>query len=314
VKRSAGVTISAVLVIIGGALLLLLAAIGVIALLLQPGALSNTSSKVQPPPFALMVLGFAVLALLAAWAIATGIGLFMLQPWSRWSIVIGSGFITVMGILTSTVMFMIPTPPGTPPAAMATARTIVVIMYGLPALLGIFWLWFFNRASVKVQFTAAGDLSPDGTPAGIYVLAVILLAGAVSCVIMIFTGYPASMFGFVATGWAARALFLAIAACQLFVGLALWRLQPAGRIGAIAFFAFGIVNNLSLALIPGSVSRLMGAMRTLTPQAQPIPATGHLLEIMLIFGAIVCALPIWWLIRRRAVFYPPIQAITGPAL
>jgi len=314
VKRSAGVTVSAVLAILGGALLLLFAALGVIAVLLQAGGRSQTSANVHPPALTVMILGFAVLALLAAWPIATGIALFLLQPWSRWSIIIGSGCMTVMGILTFTVMFIVPTPLGTPPAALAMARIVVLIMYGLPALLGIFWLWFFNRTSVKVQFTGVGDPSPGGTPAGIYVIAVFLLAGAVSCLIMIFTGYPGAILGIVATGWAARALFLAMAACQLFVGLALWRLQPSGRIGAIAFFTFGIVNNLSFAFIPGSVTRLMGAMTSVAPQMPPLPASGHLLELMMFFSAMVCALPIWWLIRRRAVFYPPAESVIGPAL
>jgi hypothetical protein len=79
-KRALGVTLAGIAAILGSVLLLLFVPFLLFAAFGTP--LPNA------PPFlkaGLLVMSFFLLAF-AAWGIATGIGLFRLRLWSRWSI------------------------------------------------------------------------------------------------------------------------------------------------------------------------------------------------------------------------------------
>src|SRR5256886_11300340 len=148
-RRSGAVTVVAVLAILGRLFLLLCRAVVFSALLLKV-----PSPRPEVPPF----MGIALLATeglmmcLSLFGMATGIGLFYLRHWARISILIWGGvsvFVGLMGISIVFLMSFSPTPPAPdwPPEGMQAVRWILLIVYGVPLLIGIWWL---DRKSTRL--------------------------------------------------------------------------------------------------------------------------------------------------------------------
>ncbi len=159
--RSAGVTANAVVALVGSVLTL---AMGALMLFGMVFALQST--PVEPPkdfPLpavylkAFMMLMPLVYVLPAIWGICTGIGLLRLKNWARISIIVFGGLLAVFGLFGAfgALIMSLVTLPSTPdvnPTAMTVVR-IFMVLFALAQLgLGVWWLYFFNRATVKAQF------------------------------------------------------------------------------------------------------------------------------------------------------------------
>jgi hypothetical protein len=194
-----------------------------------------------------------------------------------------------------------PSPPGGPSGLMTGVRIGIVCVYGILALIGGWWLYLFNRASVVAQF-APGP--PPARPLSVSVIAWVLVFGGVACFVYTWLPFPAMLFSFMITGWSAKAAYLLLSLLQLWLGAGLLRLRPLSRVLTIGFFAFGALNGLSFALLPGSAARMMQAMAN--PPAsmrQPTPADFPLpLVPIAVTMVITCGVPIWFLVRRRNAF------------
>lgn len=305
-KRSIGVTLSAILTILGATALLLLAALMLATLFVQ---------RSQPAPSAFVrwsVLVFSFLLLVfAAWGIATAVGLFRLRAWSRWSILVFSGLLATFGGLSVLMVAILPMPP--PPDTPANIWAVVLIgfvsFYALLALIGGWWLYFFNAARTKAQFAAGGaPATPPHRPVSVSVIAGLLLFGALTCLVFGFLPFPAALFGMVVTGWPARIAYLAISVIQLGLAVGLLRLQPLSRTLAIAYFAYGVVNLALLALLPGYSERIAAASMSILPaEVLQAPAFNSVQSMWacLLFGLLFNGLAIWFLIRRREAFVKP---------
>lgn len=152
-RRSVGVTLSAVLLFVWSAVPLFFGMLAALAFLAPP---------LIPFPgmaiFRALVVAMSLIALgLASWGIASGVGLMKLQRWARTStLVLGS----LMIYLSLPPAFVLPfwriREIGAAPVHFGeSGRVAVAAFYAAFATLGIFWLFFFNRQSIKAQFKPA---------------------------------------------------------------------------------------------------------------------------------------------------------------
>ncbi|HEY6269532.1 MAG TPA: hypothetical protein VIX11_14605 [Candidatus Acidoferrum sp.] len=161
-KRSASVTAAAVVAILGSVFLLLCCSLAFFVFLLAklPGPASAL-----PPAMRYMMLGTqGFMICLSLYGIATGIGVLYLRKWARSSILTWGGlsvFFSGLGMLIFSLMPFPPNPnaPELTPESMPGVRLFLVLVYGVPLLIGVWWLILFNRASVKAQFR--GTALPD---------------------------------------------------------------------------------------------------------------------------------------------------------
>jgi hypothetical protein len=296
-NRSAGITIIAVLALIGSALLLAMAVFIAIAMIAMPIPASNDA---QLPPMFFKVFRVVLPLFYAApavWGIVTAVGLLQLRNWARISTVVFSVVLIVfgaLGILTSMVFFLKPPPGnGLDPKIFSLIGAFTALFALAQIGVGIWWLVFFNRASVKAQFlpqppsfphlghvTApyAIDMphsatppppglapplavpiaapNPSGRPLSISIIAWYLLAGCLFIPFSFFLHSPTALFLTILTGWQASAFFLVVAGVHVYAGTTLLRMKPAGRWIGIGYFIFNFVNIAVFYLAPGGHARL----------------------------------------------------------
>jgi hypothetical protein len=124
------------------------------------------------PGFVLSVMIFAILfyLALAAWAIATVVGLFRMRSWARISIMIIGGGLVAIGLFSTAVsvampamMKSMPPIPGVDPALMRIVFLIVAALWLFVAAVGVWWLVYFalrNTREAFAQAAAQRGLSP----------------------------------------------------------------------------------------------------------------------------------------------------------
>ena len=316
-KRPPGVIVSAILLLLI-ALLELLAALG---MGLAGAVLSSQGLKAAPqglpgqtiqpwvPAVEYAMAGFSVA--LAAWGIATMVGLFQMRRWARYSILVIGGGMAVIGLfsmLGMLVMLFVPMPlPQTgDPSQEAAARMavhmafgVITLLYGMVFGLGVFWLVYFNLKKVREAFAgAAGAQAESPRPFLIAVIAVLCLIGAPICVAAAFLPFPATLLGFTLHGAAKTALYLAVAAVDCAAGVGLWRLREWGRRLELAFLGLGIVNCLVYLVRPslatranGEIYRTMGITQpTLPPHFLAVVYSGTFGLSTLLMAAMIAVL------------------------
>lgn len=150
-KASSSVVFSAVLAILGGIFMMLLS---VMSLSLVP--LSPDRENIVSVAASLAVVFFGI----GAFAVGTGVGLLRLKNWARISTLIWSGITVFFGSFTLIALLLVPfpsVPPTSPPINTGTIKAMAVILYGIPILIGIWWLILFNKKPVKEQFLESGS-------------------------------------------------------------------------------------------------------------------------------------------------------------
>jgi len=336
VKRSSGVTVIAVLSLLGSLVVLLIGAL-VAALPFLSSKFGDENSAFPPGVFKLMMGAVAlVYILLAAWGIATSVGLFRLRNWARISIIVFAVCLISMGGFSALTFLVMPFPAG--PNQQVDAHIVsgvrVVMLSFAAGLLGIgaWWLVYFTRSKVKQQFVPVQALIPGATagapgvpfsapsygstvpdrPLSFTVIAWLLLVGAVFLPINIVMRYPAMIFTKVVTGWPAAVYYLALAAVHLYVGIGLLRLQLRARMVAIAYYGFMFVNMGVFYLAPGGSDRMLDLMRKSVrfPWVQAEAWQRQMAQFnttsFLVLGAVAglvgMLVPLYFLVTRKQAF------------
>jgi hypothetical protein len=284
---------------------------------------------------------FLAYLLPAVWGIATGVGLLRLKNWARISTLAFSVLLILMGCFGGLVTAMMPlpsTPTSSLDPAVISAIRIFTGAFWL-ALLGIaiWWLVFFTRVSVKAQFARPQSLATDGLPlpppalsgamqvvpaipqqqgsqrpTSITIIAWLLLAGCVLMPLNILLHAPAIVFTKLLTGWAAALCYLVYAVIHFFTGMGLLRLKLWARQVAIALYSFGFINMIAFYFTPGGHARFLAlteSQNSMFPWLKGIPNPPRyyldatpFLTILAVFGMVVIAVPIYFLVTRRAAF------------
>jgi hypothetical protein len=116
---------------------------------------------------------------------------------------------------------------------------------------------------------------------------------------------PALLFGVVLTGWVALAVYGVWAAAEIYLGTGLLSLQHRARIGSIALFCFGAANGVISFVGPG-YAEMMRQMQIAMPRLFLAGAQTSLPAPMWVFVLLAmagCAVPIFFLVRRRPAFH-----------
>src|SRR6185437_9158820 len=172
-KRPFGVTLSAIILLLGSSFQILMALGMALSGAIMPaqnsvGVAGSPSSAVPMPSWIPLMMYFigTVLAGFAIWGIVTAIGLFRLRRWARYSILIIGGLVAFFGLvsmlsmLAATMVSLTPLPGASPsPLAPDQAHSVQVmtkvifvvlaLMYGGICSIGVWWLVYFNRKTAR---------------------------------------------------------------------------------------------------------------------------------------------------------------------
>ncbi|MGA2846925.1 MAG: hypothetical protein ABSF68_16050 [Candidatus Acidiferrales bacterium] len=320
-NRSVGVTVTAVIVLFGSGLTLLA---GVMMLFASSSDLPIPENQVHFLKYFMVFLAVVLFAA-AAWGIASGTGLMRLREWSRISMLVFSAlllFVCIPGLLM--FLFMPFPPPGTAPSPELTkemlgaTRIFMVVLYGILAALGGWWIYFFNKRSTKDQFLKVripglegmpgGEvISPYARPLSITLIAWWLLISGFIGVLGLSVNPPVFFLGYFFKGTYASMLMLALALVQSLIGFGLLKLRPWGRTLAIYYFQFLIFNSLTMVLIPGTQARFEQAMSEMLSDMQGTlgtpPSPMHVpIWFGVIFAVPLLSLLLWIVVSRKDVF------------
>jgi hypothetical protein len=184
------------------------------------------------PPFAkpLAIVMMVLFGGLAIFGIFTSVGVLRLKNWARVSMLVWGGVMAAFcGVILLFMAFApFPDMPADTSVSFPFLRILICVVYGIPFLIGFWWLLLFNQSAVKEQFlaVAASDDQPPPAPQPRCPLPLAILAGfsifsAGFTLLLPFTNFPVNLilFGYRFHGALGVALFY-ISAGLLIVGAA----------------------------------------------------------------------------------------------
>lgn len=328
--RSAGITVSRVVVIIGSVFTILCGAM----MLLGSAFVSKSSPSAN---LCVNLSGFlifeaAMLFGFGGWGSAAGIGVLYLKRWARISLLVFAGFLVCISAPAVVLMALVPLPDTHDvnlPANFTTLMRIGMgLFYSMFAALGGFWLYFFNKRSVKAQFqakqpvpeSAAGDSFPApitvqiARPLSITIIGWFLLVGSAIAPLGLVMNralfpdvqVPFYFLGFFLFGSNAYLVFAGWIVAQMTAAVGLLKLKRWGWFASIATQCLGALNGALLVVLPGHRARFQQIMETMTASmnarlAQPAP---FVLPAWIAFamGFLMVLVILWFLISRRKAF------------
>lgn len=338
-KRSIGVTVIAVLALLGSVCTLLVGFV-MAAVMWRVPETSQNQFPGSPAFFKLMMFMVVLMYVLPAiWGILTSIGLFRLKNWARLSIIVFAVLLILMSAFGMMMLLVVPFPAQpNGPVDKSVETGVKVVMAVISAALvgiGVWWVVFFNRRKVREQFVSPqlepsinGLPQPPGSieiplilaraprldrrPLSITILAWFLLLGCLFIPLNLALRAPAVLFTRILTGLPAICYYGVFFALNLYVGIGLLRLKPTARIVGIWYLAFGFVNATVFYLAPGARARMLGliekqqSMFPWMPSGQnqiwqQIDLTPFLIMGTFI-GLAVLILPLYFLITRKQAF------------
>jgi ABC-type antimicrobial peptide transport system permease subunit len=332
-KRPAGVTIAAAVVLVGSAMTLLSAAFIIFASAVMP-AVGSAPAFTRDASLIMSVLMLGM----AGWGIATGINLLQLREWARISMIIFSGLLLVMAVPGLLMMLVMPLPalppdafpPGdgvpSPEHLMTAVRVVMAVLYALLALLGGWWIYFFNSRPVRELFRGSGTaqssawapavLAPTEIPGmpkrpvSITIIAYLTLVGACMFPILNILHLPLTFLGFFFTGGKASLIVIGYMSVQLGMAYGLLKLEMWGRSLAIYYFNFAIFNSIISVILPGAQARYAEAM-TVMQGSLGLPPTQFQVPLWtsLVFSLPMIAIQLWFVVTRKQAF---VEAPHGP--
>jgi hypothetical protein len=324
-KRSAGITVSAVIVFIGSAVTLLFAA------LMALSATVSIPNGNLPRGFRYIAMFFVVAAILfVVWGVASGMGLLDRREWARISMIVFAALLLAMAV-PGLVMFLFlkfPAPANGPDPEMIQRVMWITRMcgagvYALLAGLAALWLWYFNNPATKSQFTSRGNAGSSavdlesatrvghysgGRPLSITIIAGLMMLGALSLPVLLVVQFPMLFLGYFFTGPKEVLILSVFTVVQITLAYGLWELRPWGRNLAIYWFNFAIFNAIISAILPGAQGRYDAAMATIqaTMNLPAGPSEMHIpLWLGLFFSLPFIAIQLWFLIASKPAFEGP---------
>lgn len=282
--RTGGITFSAVVVFLGSAFTILMGAGMVLSAVLlsyvSPGTDVSGDFRYFAIAEAMILLGFG------GWGIATGVGLINTRPWARISMIVFSALLLFIALPGALFIAFLPLPgpsdPNLPANFTVMLRAGLVVFFGLLAALSGFWIYFFNKKSVKAQFLREPPVGEPGVadlaggrlnarPVSITVIGWFLLIGAAMGPLGLlfarnfFPGkdIPLCFLGFFFFGRSAFLIFVARMAAQAVAAVGLLKLKEWGRLLAIWLQVLAILNMGLLFGIPANRAKFQQILQTM---------------------------------------------------
>src|ERR1700722_906675 len=324
-SRSTGITVSAVVVIIGSTFTVLCGAMMVLA-----SFVALNSSRAADAPVNLryiLVIEAVVTFAFGGWGLASGMGLLKTKQSARISTLVYGASLVFISLPIAVIMAIIPLPnspgvndPNPPFNVMLVVRVGMSLVYAMFAALGGCWLYFFNTQKVKAQFRgqqssmAAGQAELTGAPSeisdvrfgpdqharplsitiiGWYLI--IASAFAMSSVVFVNTLFarlklPLFFLGFFLFGPGAYLLLIVWMTIQVVAAAGLLKLKSWGLYTTIALQCLALLNTVMIVAIPANRIRFQEIMESFR-----FSASGQMYQSMPLFPmwiGLVGSLPI----------------------
>lgn len=320
VQRSIGVTLTAVVVFFGCAIALLVAFGLTFASQVSPSQVLST-----PLVRAVLIVEIVIDLAFVGWGIASGIGLLQLRGWARVSMIVYSGIMICFCAIPMAVFLFVPIPraEGVSGNVGQIVRIFIELFYGFFVGLGAFWIYFFNKKSVKAQFGPAatgnvpivveqatfgvGPARKQVAPIPINILAVLLILGACFMPFALKMHTPLFFLGSFVHGAADVVFILAVMIVNLAAGIGLLRLNLWSWRLALFLSIFNVLNTAFLVFTPGAIDRMNGAMAAqYAAMGMPDVAAQYpfaaIMRLSFGFGLAVAVAFLWILIAYRKAF------------
>lgn len=284
-QRPIGTFIAGVILLVSGLFGLVIFTMGLLGTAAMPPSARNLTLSAESI--------FAVVCIFCLWV---AIGLFRMRAWARYvSIVlaaVGACFCAFSGIMMLLLDRMPLAAANLPPEVQHSVFTFLAVIYFVLAGIAIFWVIYFNRASIRTAFAAAafrrqgedafgGVILPNRRQHDVvtfpqivlWVVAVPFLIGGASMIFLMFLGTPMFLLGWLATGTPALVIEFLWTCLLVYAGLGLifhWR---GGWFLAVFLQLYSLLSVILL-LIPAYTSRLIAASQILAAHLAPGSANG----------------------------------------
>jgi hypothetical protein len=309
-KPSVAVLISGILVILGSAFAILGIAFTLVALYLipVPATAPVTPSYVK----SIATVSLLIFLGVAVFGIFTGIGVIRLKNWARISILIFSGLTVFFG---GTALFFVmampfPANPTGPAVDSGALKAIVLLVYGIPVLISIWWLVLFNLKETKAQFARAPSETPAGIsaapacPLPVQIIAVFFLFSLLSVLVipLLHLPIPVVIFGHALYGLAGKTLFVLTGIFSGIGAVALLKLKKWSYPLVLGIQGFWLLSG-AVTIFSPTYPRLMQEMLSQMhfPENMPFPYSMRQLQFFssfgLLFGILVIGILVFY--RRR---------------
>ena len=235
-RLCASIIAAAIVALVGSVLFFLSCAAAVASILLIPpsGGAQNL------PPFArtLSIGMTAVMICVSIFGSVTGIGLLRLKNWARISAIVWGGFCIFFGVIGIPIVLLMPfgqmpNAPAVEQGVFSLVRVFLIIVYGVPLAIGVWWLILFNRKNIKAKFAGAApsaSLTEEARPRcplAITVLGWFFVGSAANVVIYPFFPFrmPLILFGHIFPGASTTSFVILTCLLLLVAGIGLLKLQ-----------------------------------------------------------------------------------------
>jgi hypothetical protein len=287
-QRSTAVMAAGVVAILGSVVTAIGILIGMMGLLLSFGRPNPMEAVpgIRTMTAAMMVIFFAI----TVWGAFSGVGLIRFRNWARVSVLVWAGIAAPICLLVVGFMAFIPFPTSPEsPVSMTMIRVMMILFYGGPLAIAVWWLILFTRPGIVAQFRTAappagggsGDpftaipipsqadgsedvsgapvayavpvpapLSGPSVPVPIIVLACFFLLSALSIFFIFFMHMPAMVFGHAFTGLTGSVVYAAWCLLYAIAGVGMLKRVPWAYSVAIGVQILGIVSGIITLLSP----------------------------------------------------------------
>ncbi|HUI73982.1 MAG TPA: hypothetical protein VLX32_03510 [Candidatus Acidoferrum sp.] len=294
-------------------------------MLVAMNALKIAEKEPMPPAFAKALIDVVWFFFLAAaiYVCVCGVGVMRLQRWARISLMVVAGvmlFFSLTGVAVAIIVLFATPLPG-PPGTKLIVAGILVLIYGAPFAIALWWLILFTRPSVVGQFEARRATLPPargirvkkpGCPLPIAIVAWFSLMSVLNLLILPFLPFrlPVVLFGHLFRGSAAGVMLLCLAALVVASGIGLLRLQRWSYPVSLGLQLFYMANLLITTLNPSYLAQLRFMLAEMHLPAMP-PGFPDLLPYMRYLGLAGLLIPVACavcLIYSREAFLAAAQA------
>lgn len=318
-SRPATVVVTTVLLTLGGLLCAAMAALMVLSFAIAP---PPETPAAQANPALMRFAMFFVVAffgLIGLWQLGTAFGVWKLKPWGRVSLVVFAGLMVTFQAIGMLTVFFLPMPTDVAGAAdfMMAVRVFLFAFYALPVAIGIWWLVYFTRPSVKALFSPDGVVPPESPrPLSIVIMGWLLATTALLWPLAVYWQTPAILLWKVFTGWSAVLINTFWCAVTLYAGVGLLRWRMNAYYTAIALYAIGGVNTLIFWLLPGAAERareMFSAMPFLGVDSAAADPAIPSLALSALMGFASIGVPLYFLLTRKAKFIAMSKSQQAPS-
>jgi hypothetical protein len=148
-------------------------------------------------------------------------------------------------------------------------------------------------------------------PLSISIIAWFMLVSCLFIPLIFFIHPPLALFLTILTGWQSVVFMLISGALNLYVGIALLKMKPVGRLIAIGYFIFGLLNVAVFYFAPGRsarLQRLLDLQQSMFPWMRPAESNPFQADMMpflfvgAIGGVVFCLVLLYFLIAAKPAF------------